>query len=142
MKGKTVVIALMMLAVVGAASVPKGKANVPRYDPSTEVTVEGTVQDLEQQGIARWGTGGTHLVLNTGSEKLAVRLGPRRFLAQQGFHIAEGDRLEVTGSRVKIGDEEAILAREVKCRDRVLTLRDKKGKPQWSAAVRGTNWAN
>lgn len=138
---KNVLITLLMLGVTGAGSVP-GKANAPRYNPATEVTVEGTVQHLEQEGIARWGTGGTHLILNTGSEKLVVRLGPRRFLAQQGFRIADGDRIVVTGSKVRIGDEEAILARQVTLRNRVLTLRDRQGKPQWSAALRGTNWAN
>ena len=80
--------------------------------------------------------------MNTGSGKLVVRLGPRRYLAQQGFQIADGDRIVVTGSKVRIGDEEAIIARQVKCRNRSLTLRDKRGKPQWSAALRAPDWAN
>ena len=39
MSGKKVLLTLLIFAGMGAASVPKGKANVPRYNPATEVTV-------------------------------------------------------------------------------------------------------
>ncbi len=134
---KTVLLAVLTLGIGAAASVQYGRGRVPRYDASTEVTVSGTVQHLQEEGIARWGTGGAHLILNTGSGRLLVRLGPRRFLSQQHFRLSDGDRIQVTGSKVKIGDEEAILAREVRLNDRILTLRDKRGKPQWPSAARG-----
>jgi hypothetical protein len=137
--GKRFLTVLITLGIAGVASIGRARESAPRYDPTTETTVSGTVQHLEATGIARWGSGGTHLILNTGTAKLAVRLGPRRFLAQQGVRLADGDRIEVTGSKVRIGDEEAILARVVKARGWTLMLRDKRGKPQWSAAPRVPN---
>ena len=108
----------------------------PRYDTSTVMTTKGTVQEV-QQITGRRGWGGTHLTLKTEAGTFDVHLGPSGFLKQKGFNFEKGDEIEVTGSKVAFQKGEAIIAREVKKRDKTLTLRDEKGYPVWSRRGRG-----
>lgn len=113
---------------------PRGAG--PRYDASTEATVSGTVESIEQVtgrggGGGRRGPGGTHLQLKTSAETLDVRLGPSAFLSEQKIAIAKGDTLEVVGSRVTIDGKPALIAKSVKKGDQVWTLRDSAGLPLW-----------
>jgi hypothetical protein len=108
------------------------------YNPATETTVKGTVEEVKQiQGGPRSGQGGTHLILKTDKETLEVHLGPTTFLEKQKFTFAKGDQIEVIGSRVKINGADALLAREVKKGDKTLTLRNAQGVPAWSGGRRG-----
>jgi hypothetical protein len=113
------------------------------YDPKTEVTLTGTVSDIQQmtmpqgQGPGRGGTmagmGGMHLTLATKDGSKDVHLGPSSYLTEKNFTINKGDALEVTGSLVKMmGNMEAVIAREVKKGSETLVLRDKNGMPLWS----------
>ena len=61
-----------------------------------------------------------------------VHLGPSTYLAEKNFTIRKGDTLEITGSLVKTGGAEAVIAREVKKGSETLVLRDKNGMPLWS----------
>jgi DNA/RNA endonuclease YhcR with UshA esterase domain len=108
---------------------------VPRYDPASEVTVTGVVQEVMQVSGQRAG-GGTHLALDTNAGSLDVHLGPSAFLAEQGFTFVKGDQIEVTGSKVKYEGDDALIARKVKKGDRVLTLRNEQGIPVWSGRKR------
>lgn len=110
------------------------------YDPSSVVTVKGTVEDV-QQGMMQQGhmgnqSGmggmGTHLLVKTDKETLTVMLGPSSFLNEKNFSVAKGDKVEVTGSKVKFGNSDAIIAREVKDGGKTLTLRNEQGVPEWS----------
>jgi len=104
---------------------------MPRYDPATEVTVQGTIDEVtEHTGPMGWT--GTHLILKTDKGTLEVHLGPSAFLAEKGFAFAPGDEIEVTGSKMKYEGEEALLARKVKKEEKSLTLRNAQGIPQWS----------
>lgn len=105
------------------------------YDPNTETTVKGTVEEVKtMQGL--WDWGGTHLDLKSDSGTFDVHLGPSSFVESKGFTFAKGDRIEVTGSKVKFQDHDAIVAREVKKGDKVLTLRNAQGTPEWSGSRR------
>jgi hypothetical protein len=55
---------------------------------------------------------------------------------QQKYAFAQGDRVEVTGSKVKFQDSEVILARAFKKNGETWTLRDAQGIPRWSRAKR------
>ena len=107
------------------------------YDPTTETTVKGTVEEVKQISGHRDGPGGTHLILKTDKETLEVHLGPTSFLEQEKFTFAKGDQIEVIGSKVKVGGADALLAREVKKGDKTLTLRNAQGVPAWSRGRRG-----
>ena len=78
------------------------------------------------------GMGGVHLTLTTKDGSKDVHLGPSTYLAEKKFTMHKGDTLEITGSLVKMGGAEAVIAREVKKGSETLVLRDKNGKPLWS----------
>jgi hypothetical protein len=78
------------------------------------------------------GWSGTHLTLKTEAETLDVHVGPSWFLTQNQFSFAKGDQVEVTGSKVKVGTADTLLAREVKKEGKALVLRNPQGIPQWS----------
>lgn len=115
-----------------------GGAGMPRYDTSTERTVEGTVEDLRpHQG--RRGAMGLHLAVKTADGLLDVHVGPEPWLATQHYEFEKGDALEITGSMVKVDGSDAFLARIIKKGTVTMTLRNANGIPKWSRAGAGTN---
>ncbi len=126
--------ALFLLIAATWASAQAGPSG-RYYNPKTETTISGAVEDV-QQHPGRRGNTGTDLVLKTAQGSVEVYLGPTAFLSQEGFSFAKGDTIEVTGSRVTIKGEEGIIAREVKQSGKTLVLRDASGKPAWSGPPR------
>jgi DNA/RNA endonuclease YhcR with UshA esterase domain len=98
------------------------------YNPATETTVKGTVEEVQQIPGQRGGTG-THLMLKTNSGTLDVHVGPTSFVSNQQFSFAKGDEVEVTGSQA---GSNTLIAREIKKDGKVLTLRNQQGIPAWS----------
>ncbi len=49
-----------------------------------------------------------------------------------GLSFSKGDEIAVTGSKVKQGDADLVLARAVDKGNDTVTLRDNKGTPVWS----------
>ncbi len=133
------VVAFAALAAAWAASpawaqtpAPAGPpASAPRYDPSTEVTLAGSVEAVTQVTSPK-GRGGTHLTLKTEKETIDVHVGPSGYLTRKQISFAKGDQIEVTGSRVKFGDTDALIAREIKKGEQTFTLRNAQGIPLWS----------
>ncbi len=125
---------LTLLLLVAAATYSFGQASqgMPhRYDPATETTVTGTVEEVLHPSGPN-GMIGTHVNLKTDSGVLEVHIGPEAFISKQGFTIEKGDTLTVIGSKQVIGGKDALIAKEVKKGDKVLTLRDANGFPKWS----------
>lgn len=111
-------------------------AAAPMYNTATEVTLKGSVEAIKQvTGPQTWG--GTHLSLKTDKETIDVHVGPSWFLTQHKMSFTKGDQIEVTGSRVKFGNEDAVLAREIKKSGETLTLRNAQGMPAWAGGRRG-----
>jgi DNA/RNA endonuclease YhcR with UshA esterase domain len=123
---------LLVNASVFAQQTGRGRnAQAPRYDPSTEITLKGTIENVKQ--VSRSGAWtGTHLTLKAEQGTFDVHVGPTAFLAKNQMTFAKGDNIEVTGSKVKYEGADAVLAREVKKGDKTLTLRNAAGIPQWS----------
>ena len=102
-----------------------------KYDLSTETKVKGTLEEVRlppkgnEKDVA-------HLLLKSGSETFDVYLCPKAFLDDMGVSFSKGDEIALTGSRVKQGEGEWILAREVVRGTDTLVLRDAKGNPVWS----------
>jgi hypothetical protein len=104
---------------------------VPMYNSATEVTLKGSVESIKQvMGPQGWG--GTHLSLKADKESIDVHVGPSWFLRQNKMNFAKGDQIEVTGSRVKFGNNDALIAREIKKSGETFTLRNAQGLPAWS----------
>ena len=127
-----VVATLSLIAGTAYSQRRRGQCpGMPKYDAAAEVTLKGTVTRVESH-VGRMGWNGTHLVVNLGAETLTVHVGPSSYLVQQGFTFAAGEQIEVTGSRVKFEGSDALIAREIKQGDKVLTLRNSQGIPAWS----------
>ena len=114
-----------------------------QYDPKTELTLKGTVEEIATDTMpnaahgrgpgAGMMMGGTHVKLaGTTKGVMDVRLGPSSYLADKKFTILKGDTLEVTGSLLKVDGNDVVVAREIKKGKDKLELRDKNGMPLWS----------
>lgn len=101
-----------------------------KYDLSTVTTVHGTVQEVTQHPGRRGGTG-IHLLVKTETGPIEVHVGPASYVTKQQFAFSAGESVEVTGSRVKIGGTDTILAREVRKDGKTLVLRNAQGIPNW-----------
>ncbi len=126
------ILALALPAATAFAQPPMGCGmGMPRYDKSAEATIAGTVDEV-QSHQGRMGGAGTHLRLTTPAGPIDVHLGPTNWLASKNFTVAKGDQIEVTGSKITINGQDALIAREVKHGDATLVLRNETGVPVWS----------
>jgi len=100
------------------------------YDAATEAKVKGIVEQLKLDPP----TGGkavAYLVIKNGEDKVQIFLCPKTFLDEMGATFAPGDSVQVTGSKVKQGGADVILAREITKSGDTVTLRFTDGKPAW-----------
>ena len=134
----TAVILAAFAAAALAQGGPAGGRGTPRYDPKTEVTLTGFIEDAQQQPCMGGHTG-THLMLKTQSETNEVCVGPATYIQEKGFSFAKGDQVEVIGSRVKFDGKDVVVARQITKEKQVLTLRDAEGIPAWSGGRRRSN---
>lgn len=112
-----------------------GCPGCPKYDPKTEATINGVVQEVKEVPGPGKGTG-THLIVKAGNDVYEVHVGPTWYLTQQKYAFTKGDQVEVVGSKVEYQGAPAIIARQIKKDGNTLTLRDGQGVPRWS---RGKN---
>jgi hypothetical protein len=120
------------LAQAPPAPAPPAKApavKAPEYDPKTEVTVKGVVEDFHESKM-RGDHPGLHLILKTETETVEVHSCPVRFMSELEFTIVKGDTLTVIGSRPEAGG--IVVAREITKGQTSLILRDKTGAPAWT----------
>jgi hypothetical protein len=122
----------VLVAGITSWALAQGGGRAQRfYDPSTETTVKGTVEKvMEVTGKRGWN--GTHLTFRTNDQTYDVHVGPSDYVSKNGFELSAGDRVEVTGSKIKLGGVDTIVAREIKRDGKVLTLRDSQGVPKWA----------
>jgi len=131
-----ITVGAFVVALPALAQGPARQGRARHYNPATEVRETGTVESVrEVSGYRGWP--GTHILLKTDKEDLDVHLGPTAFMSQSGFTFAKGDRIEVLGSRVRVGTMDALLAREVQKDGKTLVLRDASGIPKWSRGRKG-----
>ena len=103
----------------------------PKYDLTTEAKFKGTVEDLKippkgsEKQIA-------YLTIKSGTDTIEIYLCPKSFMDDMGVSFAKGDEIAFTGSKVKEGNEDMVLAREVVKGEDTLELRDAKGNPVWN----------
>jgi hypothetical protein len=135
---KSLVLGVAVLGLSTAAVAQHGMhGGQVHYNPATEVTLSGTVDEVKHMTQGK-GQGGLHLILNTQPGPMEVILGPAGFVSSRNFTFAKGDALTVTGSKMTMNATEVLVAREVKRGDEVLTLRDTKGFPLWAGRGRSS----
>ena len=124
----TTLTALAILVLAGAFSAAQAG---PKYDSTTEAKFKGTVEELklppkgEEKDIA-------YLTIKSGTDTLELYLCPKSYMDEMGVSFAIGDEVSFTGSKVKEGDADLVLAREVVKGTDTLVLRDDKGNPVWN----------
>jgi DNA/RNA endonuclease YhcR with UshA esterase domain len=122
---------LLVVAVILASALALAQRGARNYNPNTETTVKGTVENVMQQNGSR-GFSGMHLELKAGDTTYDVHVGPSAYVSNQGVSFAKGDEIEVTGSKVTMNGKEDVVARQIKKGDKTLVLRNAQGIPQWS----------
>ena len=124
-----------LVAGLGFVASAQGQRGMRNYDPKTEMTVKGTIQDVQEQ-TGKNGHMGTHLILTTDSGTLPVHVGPSAYIADKHFSFVKGDQIEVLGSKVSIAGTETLLAREITKEGEKLILRNSQGVPEWAGGPR------
>jgi len=116
---------LLILSALSAAQA------VPKYNSSTESKFKGVVEELKlsPKGSPKEVA---HLMIKNGDVVLDIYLCPKSFIDDMGVSFAKGDEIAFTGSKIKDGEADLILAREVVKGSDTLILRDDKGNPVWS----------
>ncbi|MBV9181348.1 MAG: hypothetical protein JO356_08545 [Acidobacteria bacterium] len=121
---------LPLIALIVFLRVASAQSGAPKYDPHTETKMRGVVEELKlpprgsEKEIA-------HLVMKNGDQMIDVYLCPKSFIDEMGVTFTRGDEIAFTGSKVKAGEADMILAREVVKGQDTLVLRDDKGNPVW-----------
>jgi hypothetical protein len=97
------------------------------FDAKTVETFKATVTAVERMERGP-GMVGVHLRVAVGAETRVVHLGPAAYVDPK-MTFAEKDEVEVTGSRVTLAGEPAVLATTVKKGGKALELRKADGAP-------------
>jgi len=124
-KRKTILLAIALLC---ALPVLAQKTSGPKYDLSAETKMKGTVEEVKLPGTAKEIA---HLSVKVGADTVDVYLCPKSFLDDMGVSFSKGDEISLTGSKVKQGDADMILAREIVKGTDTVVFRDEKGNPVW-----------
>lgn len=103
----------------------------PKYNLATEAKFKGTIEELKlppkgsEKEIA-------YATIKSETDTIEIYLCPKSFMDDMGVNFAKGDEISLTGSKVKQGDVDMVLAREVVKGTDTLVLRDDKGNPVWN----------
>jgi len=128
---KSIFLAIAVLCSLPLVAQKAQETKGPKYDLNTETKMKGTVEEVKlppkgrEKEIA-------HLLVKIGTETMDVYLCPKSFLDDMGVSFSQGEEIVLTGSRVKQGEADLILAREIVKGTDTLVLRDAKGNPVWS----------
>jgi hypothetical protein len=104
--------------------------SLPKYDPHTEMKTKGAVDDVNLLPLGPR-KDFIELVIKSGEQKIHIYVCPKTFQDEMGISFSKGDEIGVTGSKVKLGDSEVILVREIVKGTDTLVFRDDKGAPVW-----------
>ena len=93
-----------------------------------------TGKDLKHRTCAfyKWQSQGATFSIETDEGNLHVILGPEWYISTQQVSFDLGVFVEVTGTRVTLQKEAALLAYKITVDNKSLNLRDESGVPLWS----------
>ena len=125
-----VVFTVVLGAPARAQKKEQSNPNIPKYDLHAETKLKGVVEEVKlplkgsEKEIA-------HLLVKDGANSVDVYLCPKSFFDDMGMSFAKGDEVSMTGSKVKQGDADVFLVREIVKGTDTFALRDPKGEPVW-----------
>jgi|GEM_PF-2507925 len=97
---------------------------------------EGTIQSVNRVNMPSNQTQ-LQMVLNTNQGDLLVVLGPANYMDQQKIKFQAGDKVTVSGYRVKANGKDIITAAQVQKNGKTLQLLDEKRQPLWGGGIQG-----
>jgi hypothetical protein len=113
----------MMLGLFGK----DGEENCRRpYKADALRTFRGAVMTVGRMGDC------VHMTMRTDGRSVGVALGPEWYMKLCELKVAPGDPLVVTGSLVRVNDEDVIIANELRKRSQTFVLRNTAGFPVWA----------
>ena len=122
---------LASLCLLPATAQKNQVPSPPKYDLHTETKMKVTVDEVKlppkgsEKEVA-------YLLAKSGTDSVDVYLCPKSFFDDMGMSFSKGDEVTLTGSKVKHGEADLILAREVVKGNDTFVLRDEKGNPVWN----------
>lgn len=129
---------LLLLTFAGAACSMIAQDKVPpaqspfAYNADSQVTVEGTIQEVKDYKCPVTGTVGEHIAVKNGAnEAIEVHLAPVTFLKEYEMVFHAGDSVKIVGAKIQFEGKPALLAKTVKDGQATYTFRDNQGKPLW-----------
>jgi hypothetical protein len=125
---RTTFLALLTLVLCSVFSFAQAG---PKYDTSTEAKFKGTIEDLKLPPKGK-DKEIEYITIKSGTDTFEIYLCPKSFIDDMGVSFAKGDEIAFTGSKIKQGDADMVLAREVVKGTDTLILRDDKGTPVWN----------
>jgi DNA/RNA endonuclease YhcR with UshA esterase domain len=126
--GAVTVVLIVLLTAVTSRKQP----DLLSYSAGNEITAAGTVEDVQEFYCPVTDDRGTHVMLKTDRGTILVHVAIARFLREHQFAIRPGERLQVTGAKIRYQGKEGMIAREIIRGDEIFTVRDTAGKPLWS----------
>ena len=138
-----VAVALVVVPSLAHAESTGKKSGKAKFDPTTAVTVNGTVIGEQRVENAK-GAKAVRLVIKVADEQVSVHLGPESWIDKQNVKLTAGDEVTVRGSKFTYSGKYGIVAQWVKKGDATMTLRDANGKAAWpmpkgTASAAGSN---
>jgi hypothetical protein len=108
-------------------STPYGK----RFDPARMETIQGKVVRVARFVPVPGMSEGIELLLETAEGRVAVHLGPSKFVSFDETGVDPGDTIEVSGSRIDLAGETVLLATVIRKGELQIVLRNERGVPVW-----------
>lgn len=102
----------------------------PKYDSQTETKINGVVEEVNLLTLGMR-KDFTELIVKVGDDRVRIYACPKAFQEEVGISLTKGDQITVTGSKVKLGTSDVVLARELVKGSDTFQFRDGKGKPVW-----------
>jgi hypothetical protein len=130
MKRPTIFFAILLFASV---SFSQGMGQHRQFwDPNSIVSISGTVTSVDSQASPRGNNFMIRLIVkDTSNGSSTVVVGPSSYLDKEGITFSKGEKIKVTGSKVRFGDTEFVLAAQIDANGKEIKLRDGIGRPLW-----------
>jgi hypothetical protein len=122
---------LTFLLVASLVGQKNSKPSPPKYDLHSEMKLKGSIEEvkLPPKGSEKEIV---HLFVKNGPDTVDVYLCPKSFFDDMGMGFNKGDEIALTGSKIKQGEVDLVLARELVKGNDTFVLRDAKGDPVWN----------
>ncbi len=129
---------VLLVALAGVNAISQEKkppvSNIPKYEPLSEVTLQGRVQEVKEYHCPISGTLGSHIAVKeerVGMGVVEVHLAPVTFLKTYGIAIKPGDLVTIVGMRTVFNGKSAMLAKTITVERDTYAFRNNKGMPLW-----------